>query len=354
MVTIGLDLGDRYTHACVLDDAGEVTERARFRTTPAGLEAWFAGQAPCRVVIETGAHTRWIAEKLQQLGHELIVANARSVRLIYGGTRKNDRFDAEALARLGRLDPKLLNPVTLRSRDAQADRSILLARAQLVETRTKLINCVRGMAKSSGKRLPRCDAAAFHRKMISMLPDELRPALEPMVETLAAVDTQIKHYDRLIEVKAEQYDEVRPLLTVHGVGPITAMAFILTLEDPSRFERSRDVGPFLGLVPAQRQSGDSDPELGITKAGDPYLRRLLVQCAHYIIGPFGQDSDLRRFGLRIIERSGSTPRRDKPRTSPKKRAAIAVARKLAVLLHRLWVTGEDWKAFHSDTAARAA
>jgi transposase len=318
------------------------------------MKKFFARRAGGTVVLETGTHARWVAELLESLGHEVIVANAREVRLIYGGRRKNDQLDAEALARLGRFDPKLLNPVTLRSRCAHADRAIIRARAQLVELRTELINHVRGTCKASGARLPGGSADAFHRRNKLLLPKDLEPALAPIMATLEHLTTQIHAYDKQIADKIEQYDKVKPLLSVVGVGPITALSYVLTLEDPKRFARSRDVGPFLGLVPKERQSGGSDPELGITKAGDPYLRKLLVQCAHYILGPFGPDSDLRRFGERMIAKAGTTPKRGKKRTSPKKRAAVAVARKLAVLLHRLWVTGADWKPLYAQQALQTA
>ncbi len=340
---IGCDLGDRYSHVCVLDGAGEVVDRARVKTTPAAFKRWFGRHKPARVAIETGAHTRWVAAELAELGHDVLVANARSLRLIYAGRRKNDQLDAEALARVARLDPKLLNPVTLRGPRAQADKAILQARNQLIEARTKLINCVRGMVKSWGRRVKSGDANVFHKRAPEAIPEELRLALDPIVETLEELSRQIKLYDELLERKLEEYEDSVTLTQIKGVGPVTALAFMLTLEDPSRFRRSRDVGPYLGLVPKERQSGKSDPELGISKAGDPYLRRLLVQCAHYILGPFGQDCDLRRFGQRLIDRSGKTPRRGKKRTSPKKRAAVAVARKLAVLMHRLWCTGESYE-----------
>ena len=342
-MTIGCDLGDRCSHVCVLDGAGEVVDRARIKTSYAAFKGWFSKRQRALVAIETGAHTRWVAALLAELGHRVLVANARDLRLIYGGRRKNDRLDAEKLARAARLDPKLLNPVTLRGQRAQADKAILQGRSQLIEARTKLIGCVRGMLKSWGLRVKSGDANAFHKRAPEAVPEELRPALDPVVETIEELSRQIKLYDELLDSKLDEYEESAALTQIKGVGPVTALAFLLTLETPGRFRRSRDVGPFLGLVPKEHQSGKKDPELGISKAGDPYLRQLLVQCAHYILGPFGQDCDLRRFGQRLIDRSGKTPRRGKKRTSPKKRAAVAVARKLAVLMHRLWCTGEVYE-----------
>ena len=151
----------------------------------------------------------------------------------------------------------------------------------------------------------------------------------------AAVSDCIQVYDERIEkLGREKYGHTELLRQVKGVGPLTSLAYVLTLENPDRFAKSRDVGPYLGLVPKQEESGDSQPQLGISKAGDVMLRRLLVGSAHYILGPFGPDTDLRRYGLRLCERGGK---------NAKKRAAVAVARKLAVLLHRLWISGEVYE-----------
>jgi len=150
-----------------------------------------------------------------------------------------------------------------------------------------------------------------------------------------ALSDCIKVYDERIEkLGQDKYAHTELLRQVKGVGPLTSLAYVLTLENPDRFAKSRDVGPYLGLVPKQEESGDSQPQLGISKVGDVMLRRLLVGSAHYILGPFGPDTDLRRYGLRLCERGGK---------NAKKRAAVAVARKLAVLLHRLWISGEVYE-----------
>lgn len=207
--------------------------------------------------------------------------------------------------------------------------------ALVEETRTKLVNHVRGSVKSFGARLPKCSAESFHKKVAGRLPEELLPALEPLLATLASLTERIREYDRRLEALAEDfYPETRLLLRqVAGVGLLTALVFVLTLEDPTRFDDSRAVGAYLGLVPGRDQSGDSDPQRRISKKGDGTLRRLLVGNAHYVLGPFGEDSDLKRHGEKIAERGGRIV---------KKRAVVAVARKLSVLLHRLWVSGETY------------
>ncbi len=334
-MTIGVDLGDKWSRLCVLDEHGEVCEEGRIATTTDAMRKRFSTEAPCRVVIEVGTHSPWVQRLLQELGHEVITAHAQSVRLIYGGTNKDDRLDAERLARLGRLDPKLLHPIRHREGSVQADRAVIRSRYALVGCRTKLINHARGIVKSMGGRLPTCSAEAFPKRAREVFPKELKPALRPVLETIAALTTKIRRFDRLIEkLASERYPETGVMRQVTGVGPITSLSFVLTIEDPARFRRSRTLGAYLGLSPRRSQSGDEDPELRITKAGDDDLRRLLVGSAQYILGPFGPDTDLRRWGLALAARG---------RKNAKKRAVVAVARKLAVLLHRLWVTAEVYE-----------
>jgi|FLYL01.1.fsa_nt_gi transposase len=333
---IGCDLGDKKTTICVLDEDGQVAERAQIPTTKGGFERFFAKRDRARVVLEVGVHSRWTSSLLTELGHEVVVANPRQVRLIYQGRKKNDQLDAEALARLGRVDVALLSPVKHRSQAAQNDLAVVRARDSAVKSRTQMINCVRSMVKTAGSRLPTCDADSFHKKVKAKLPDELRPALLPLLAAIEHLTALIRGYDKQIEELARCcYPETERLTQVDGVGPLTALAFVLTLEDAGRFPKARQVGAYLGLTPGQAQSGDSDPQLRISKAGDEYMRRLLVGCAHHILGPFGKDSDLRRFGLKLVERGGK---------HAKKRAVVAVARKLSVLLCKLWVSGEPYVA----------
>ncbi len=339
-VTTGIDVSDRYSHLCLLDtESGEVIEEGRIPTTPASLQRRFSGSERMRVAIEVGTHSPWISRLLEELGHEVLVANAHKVKLIYGAGRKNDGLDAEKLARLARLDPKLLSPLKHRGEASQAHVALLRSREVLVNARTKLVNHVRGAVKSFGARLPKCSAAAFSNKAAPHLPELLKPALEPLLETVATLSARIREYDRQLEaLSREVYPETALLRQVGGVGPITALAFVLILEDPSRFETGRAVGAYTGLVPAEHRSGESDPQKRISRRGDGMLRRLLVGSAQYILGPFARDSDLRRHGLKIAERGGK---------NAKKRAVVAVARKLSVLLYRLWVTGELYEPLYN-------
>jgi transposase len=338
--TAGLDIGDKYSYLCLIDTgSGEVIEEGRLRTTPEAIRRRFASERPLRIAIETGTHSPWVSRLLEECGHEVLVANARRLRLIYSNKRKTDEIDAENLARLARLDPKLLYPVRHRGEQSQAHMALIRSRQALVDCRTQLVNHVRGAVKSFGHRLPKCPARTFHKRVQEHIPEALLPALEPLLEQIASLTERIRDYDRrLVAISEEHYPETALLRQVEGIGPLTALTFVLTLEDPYRFEKSRSVGAYLGLVPATDRSGDSDPQKRISKEGDEMLRKLLVGSAHYILGPFGSDSDLRRHGQKIASRGGK---------NAKKRAAVAVARKLSVVLHRLWVTAEVYDPLYN-------
>jgi transposase len=338
-MTAGLDLGDRYSYLCLIDTlSGEVIEEGRLRTTPEAFGRRFASGRPMRIAIEAGTHSPWVSRLLEECGHEVLVANSRKLRLIYANKRKTDEIDAENLARLARVDPKLLYPLNHRNEDSQAHMAIIRSREALVSCRTQLVNHVRGAVKSFGACLPKCPARSFHRRASEHVPEALLPALGPILEQIGSLTQRIRDCDRRLEaISKDRYPETELLRQVEGIGPLTALAFVLTLEDPHRFEKSRSVGAYLGLVPARDQSGDRDPQRRISKEGDEMLRRLLVGSAHYTLGPFGSDSDLRRHGEKIASRGGK---------NAKKRAAVAVARKLSVLLHHLWVTGEVYDPLH--------
>jgi transposase len=334
-LTVGVDLGDQWSRYCILDLQGEMLSEGPLQTRQAELAEFFHALPPARVVIEVGTHSAWVQEVIAGEGHEVVVANPRLMEGSKRRKRKNDRIDAKKLARLGRVDPQSLHPIRHRSREVRQDLVVLRAREALVAARTELINATRGLVKSVGTRLPKCSSPSFGQKVKDAIPEKIREALLPLVQLADALSDCIQSYDQKIEeLGSEKYGHTKLLRQVKGVGPITALAYVLTLENPEHFAKSRDVGPYLGLVPKQEDSGESQPQLGISKTGDTMVRKLLVGSAHYILGPFGPDTDLRRYGLRLCERGGK---------NAKKRAAVAVARKLAVLLHRLWVTGEVYE-----------
>jgi transposase len=344
-ITAGVDLGDKYSYLCLIDtQSGEVVEEGRLRTTPEAFGRRFASERPMRIAIEAGTHSPWVSRVLEECAHEVLVANSRKTRLIYSNKRKTDEVDAENLARLARVDPKLLYPLKHRNEDSQAHMALIRSREALVSCRTQLVNHVRGAVKSFGARLPKCPARSFHKKAPEHIPEALRPALGPILEQIGSLTESIRQYDRKVETACEElYPETELLRQVEGIGPLTALTFVLTLEDPYRFQKSRSVGAYLGLVPARDQSGDRDPQRRISKEGDELLRKLLVSCAHYILGPFGSDSDLRRHGQKIASRGAK---------NAKKRAVVAVARKLAVVLHSLRVSGEIYEPLRNTHRSR--
>jgi len=339
-VTIGMDLGDKRSHLYVLENlTGEELEQTDIATTEKSVIRYFSKLEPATVVLEVGTHSGWISRLLDKLGHKVLVADPRKVRRLAGNDNKDDELDAEFLARIGRIDAKMLKPIKLRSEQTQVALGLIRSRDSLVKARTQLINHVRGMVKMVGKRLPSCSGQRFG-KLEQQIPEQLREVLRPALQSIQTLTEQIRCYERLIEEKSEhEYPETKLLREVAGVGAITALAFVLVIEDPGRFSHSRTVGAYLGLARRKYKSGQSDPELRISKQGDRLLRRLLVNCAQYILGPFGPDSDLRRWGLNYAAGGGK---------NAKKRAVVAVARKLAVLLHRLWTTGEEYEPLRNS------
>lgn len=336
-VTIGLDLGDKVSRVCEIDESGKVVKRGAIATTPGGIERYFGERPRCRVVLEVGTHSPWVSRELEGLGHETVVSQSSKVYGQGRRRRRNDAMDAEYLARQGRADPELLYPMKHRSAEAQADLALLRARDQLVRTRSGLINHVRGAVKSYGSRINKCAAEAFHKQAPGQVPQPLRASLSPLLEIIADLTKRIHAMDKVVEEVARAHPEVERLKQPAGVGTLTALAFVRAIEDPKRLDRSRDAGAFFGLVPRLDESSSSSPQLRISKAGDPLVRRYLVGAARYILGPFADECDLRRYGEAIAARGGK---------NAKKRAAVAVARKLAVLLHQLWVSGAtydpDW------------
>jgi transposase len=337
ITAIGIDLGDTDAHYAFLNQEGKLVEEGRVAMTPAGLRKSFFGIPHTRIALEAGAQSRWIAKLLGEFGHEVIVANPRQVQLISANHSKNDSNDAKLLARLARVDPSLLSPLKHRGEEEQVTLLSIRARAQLVGTRVALMHSLRGMVKGFGIRLPHSTSDQFLERCRSCVPAMILGHLEGLFSIIQNLTHQIAAYDEQIEeIAAEQYPAVQRLKQVPGVGTLTALTYVATIADAARFVKSRSAGAFLGLRPRQQQSGGQNPQLGITKAGDTYLRKLLVQSAHCVLSSRGQDTALRRWGLKLCERGGA---------NAKKRAIVAVARKLAVLLHKLWVSGANYKPF---------
>lgn len=334
-LTVGVDLGDRYSHYCILNGEGEVVEEGRMQSTEAGLRRHFEAEPRMRIALECGTHSPWVSRLLKSLGHQVLVANPRKIPALTASTSKNDRNDAELLARFAAADPKLLSSVRHRSLERQQDLNLIQARATLVRARTMIANAVRGLVKSAGGRLPACSTESLPVRGQASLPPALATVATPLLQQIALLNEQIGCMDKQIEKLSAKYPEIAVLRTAPGVGPLVAAAYVLTLDRPDAAS-NRSAGAFLGLRPGQSQSGESDPQRRISKAGDTYLRSLLVQSAQYILGRFGPDSALRLWGLKLAATGGKRG---------KKRAIVAVARKLAVLLHSMWRSRRCFQPF---------
>jgi transposase len=339
---IGLDLSDRTAHYAVLGPAGEDWRaEKKIQLNRESLRRYLAEYAGSLLVMEVGAHSRWVQPVIEELGLDVFVAHAASIPGITRSVNKHDRADARQLARLGRADCGLLRRTHHRSDATQSDLLLIRARAALVKSRSSLIVCARGLLKSFGERVSG-GSKSFADLALESIPPHLRSALTGLLEAINSLTEQILAYDKQIEEAATRYPVVERMRTIPCVGTLTALSFFLTVEDPQRLTRSRLAGCFCGLRPKRSQSGERDPQLGIAKTGDGYLRTLLVQCAHHLLGWSGQDCALRQWGLAVEARGGS---------GAKKRAIIAVARKLAVLLHRLWTSGQTFIPFPAGLPA---
>lgn len=334
--TVGLDLGDRYSRYCMLNEDRDVIGEGRLQTGEATLGEFFVDKATMRIALEAGTHSPWVSRLLRKLGHQVIVANPRKLRAITASESKNDRNDAEKLARFAAQDPKLLSPIEHRSEQRQLDLNLIKARATLVRARTMIINALRGLVKSSGGRLPSCSTECFAERARPLIAESLQKVCAPLLAQVSTLNLRIGELDEHIAKLDKKYPEIKVLRSTPGVGPVVAACYVLTLDRPETMDNNRQAGAFLGLRPRQSQSGDSDPQRGIAKTGNTYLRSLLVQSAQYILGRFGSDSALRRWGLRLASTGGKRG---------KKRAVVAVARKLAVILHSMWRNKQLFQPF---------
>ena len=337
----GIDIHQKTSEVCVINEQGEVVGKVQISTTEANMERWFGDQEQMLICIEAGGMSAWVERILRRLGHRVVVANPGRVRLIAESTLKNDKIDAETLARLVRMDVKLLHPIQHRSEHTQKLRGLLRARNILVTNRTSCMNGTRGMLRSMGYRLPGKTIQRLAKALVEKnVPEDLIAIVAPLVETGLEADEKIAALDKQIEAAGTQYPEAERFQAIPGVGPLISLAFILCIEDPTRFSKSRDVGGFLGLRPKMRESGGKSLFGGITHTGDTDMRRLLVQAAHGCLRS-RQDTDLKRWGLQLAARVG------------KNKAVVGLARKIAIVMHHMWITGEAYEPLRNSYAQAA-
>lgn len=344
-IVVGVDLGDRSSVVSVLDvSTGEIVSESSVRTTPAAFEAHFRALRPCRAGMEAGTHSPWAARLLRSIGHEVVVAHPRRLRAISENVRKCDSSDAQTLARMV-ATPGLLAATRVRSEPDLSAQALVRTRIALVRSRARLVLEARGLVKTAGGRLRGSDPEQLPRTAWDDAPTCVRDVVRVLLSGIADLTNRLAETDALVAKACAARPHVARLAKVYGIGELTALAFVLTVGEPHRFQDVRDAAAFLGLVPARDQSGARDRSLGISKQGDGEVRRLLVQCAHVIMARRAPDSALRRFGLKTAARGGA---------GAKKKAAVAVARKLAVLLCSLWKSGEAYEPLRGCRVATPA
>jgi len=333
---IGVDLGDKKHHVCVTDKDGKILSEKTVTNNKEQLTRLANEHRGGLFAIEVGTHSPWVSRLIAANGCSCLVANARKLRAIYQNDRKCDMLDARMLAKIARVDPELLSPIQHGSEERQLHRLSITLRDSLVRQRVNIVSTIRFSLKSFGVRLTGCSTPCFAklcRKELAGSP--LLEVVSASLEALDGLDVQIKALDkRIARIASEHYPQTQLIEQIAGVGPITSLSYVLAIGEPERFKDPRDVGAYLGLVPRRDQSGQSDKQLPISKAGNRDVRRLLVQSAQYILGHFGPDCDLRRYGLNLAAKGGK---------AAKRKAVVAVARKLSVLMLVLWKTGQPYE-----------
>jgi transposase len=324
----GLDVSDKTTHICVVDVDGVVVRRDVVASDPEVLGKWLRRHSPglVRVVLETGPLSTFLYHGLIERGLPVICICARHAKkTLSARNHKTDVGDAESLAQLARTG--WFKAVHMKAEGTHIDRAALKIREQLISSRNAMANQLRGMLKLFGLRMGSVTTPARRHERLAALfgqrPD-LQPVFAGLIESIAALEAQIKRSGQLLAARAAADPVCQRLMTAPGVGPVIALAFVSSIEDPGRFERSSDAGAYAGLVPRRSQSGERDTKGRISKAGDPMLRHALYEAANSILARLKRPCALQDWGKRLAEAKGA------------KRARVAVARKLAALLHTLW------------------
>lgn len=334
---IGIDIGDKTNFVCVLDSKGNIVLETEVTNDEESVTILLENFPSATVAIEACSHSLWLNALLLELDLKVYVANPRKVQLIYKNYKKTDKEDAKILAKLVRSDPSLLFPIVTRDIETQEDLILLKTRRKMVDCRGDLIRHIRGIIKPFGVKLPKgVTVDNFHVKAKEYIENSILSILKDTFDAIESLAKQIKNLETKIDdLIKEKYPEANLLQTIPGVGPIISLTFLLIIGDPKRFKKSRDVGAYFGLIPKRDQSGEMDKSLPITKTGDASMRALLVNASHRNLGIFGKDTQLRRHGLKIMGTNENKIR--------KKKAVIAVARKIAVLMHSILISGEEFK-----------
>jgi transposase len=333
---IGIDIGDKINFVCILNNKGEILFRKEISNTKEDMREYFQSIEKASIVFEVGSHSPWISRLLIADGHDVFICNPRKLAAVSQNLKKSDEEDSLMLAQLLLTGKHLLSQVHHANEDKMRDFLLIKSRKALVKCRTILINTSRGVVKSFGERIsPNLTANAFHKYAGDSLTSESNEKIKDLIEVIGKTTEQILLYEKNIDTLIQnKYPVAQLLQSINGVGPLTSLTYVLTIDDPKKFPNSRTVGAFLGLVPRRDQSGNKDKQLPITKAGSKLLRSLLINCANYILSEKGEDNQIKRFGLKI--------RGDGTSKTKNNKAKVAVARKLSVIMHKLWITNKPF------------
>ena len=329
----GIDLASKASAICVMDEQQGLLFERVCPTDEDGFRQVLRGYGRLRCVLEASPLSEWVADILEALGHEVIVIDPRKAKAVICNKKKTDKLDARNLARMAATG--WYTEVHRKSADARLLRSHLIARKGLVDMQRQQNNRIRGLLRAHGMVLGKVSSGEFERRVYEQLERRcpgLLPAIRPLLESWSSLRRSIAELSKQIKHLARQDRVCRLLMTAPGVGPLVSSAYIATIDDPGRFRRGEQVAAYLGLVPSVTQSGETEYCGRITKEGDALLRWLLVEAAHVLLTRSRADCVLKRWGKRLERRKGAA------------KAKVAVARKLAMILHRMWLTNTPFAA----------
>lgn len=341
---VGLDVSLRQTAVCVVDQAGKIKREGMVVSDPGAIADFIASHAPhvARIGLETGATSTWLWTELKKKGLPVICIDARHAKAaLKMQINKSDRNDAVGIARI--MQCGWYKEVRVKDLDSHAIKALLVSRALLIKMKRDLENQIRGLLKNLGLVIGRAKMTTFTVRATELIAGKpaLAAAVEPLLKTREALDRQIADLDRKVMRLARSAPQVRRFMTVPGVGPITALCYLATIDDPARFKKSRNVGAYVGLTTRRFASGEIDWTGRISKCGDAMLRSYLYEAANVLLTRVARWSALKAWGMRIAKRSSLS------------KAKVAVARKLAVVLHRMWIDGTEFNWSTKEVAPQS-
>jgi transposase len=330
---VGLDVSLKQTSICVVDQTGLIAREGVVDSDPEAISVFLKSKAPdaVRIGLETGPTSTWLWTELKRLGLSVVCIDARHAKAVLKmQINKSDRNDAIGIARI--MQTGWFKEVHVKDIDSHSVRALLASRALLVKIKRDLENQVRGLFKNLGLVIGRATFNVFAVRAEELIEDrpELVAAVRPLLEARNAVEQQVRELDRKVTKLARRDGQVRRFMTVPGVGPVTALAFKATIDDPARFARSRSVGTYVGLTSRRHASGEVDWSGRISKCGDAMLRSHLFEAAGVLLTRVPKWCAVKAWGARLAKRNGLN------------KAKVAVARKLAVILHRMWIDGTEF------------